>query len=139
MEKYLGIILLIVCIVISTRFKEEYKVLNFGKEIEVKVLDVPINCMNSKRKTNAYFQFEYLGKKFTKNIEGKYYCEIIKPNIELKLLTNNDNSVFMFPDENLNKEIYSTIILFLFGLFMTFKNKFQSIGNQFKRTKQNVV
>ncbi len=121
MEKYLGLILIIIALIISSRFSNEYKVLNYGKEVDVNVINVPLNCLNSKGYSRAYFKFEYLGKSYTKNIIGEKYCNLIKPNIKLKLLTDKDYSVFMFPNENLRKEIISAIILFLAGLFIFLK------------------
>lgn len=127
MEKYFGLFLIIISLIISSRFIEEFKVLKDKKEIEVTVTEVPIDCHSRRKGLKAYFKFEYLGKSYTKNIKGKINCELIKPKVKINLLTNNDNTVFLFPDENIITELASTIIIILIGVFMIFKKRIEKL------------
>lgn len=99
----------------------DFDTLNRGEEVEVYIIDVPINCDISNKNIKAYFRFEYDGKTYAKNIKGEKYCETIVPNSFITLKKNKDSSNFVYPDENIKFEIAASITLFIIGLGCFYK------------------
>ncbi len=123
MYKIFGIILIGISVAICVSSYKKFNTIYNGKEVEVRIIDVPVSCEVSNRTLKSYFRFSYKGKEYTKNIKGKY-CDILKKAKILKLKTNSDNSVFVFKDEQLTMQYITIISLFLIGiLFLLKKNK----------------
>ncbi len=88
-----------------------------GKLITVTVFSVPISCENATKYNKAYFEF-YIGNKiFSKRFNG--HCDL-KPRDEIKLISNLDNTIFLFEDEKPIYEFISAVLLFLIGMLCLF-------------------
>lgn len=120
MYKIFGAVLILISIAISINSYEKFAAINNGKEIEVTVIDIPVSCKASNSSLKAYFKFRYNGNDYTKMIKGKY-CDILKPNMLIKLKTNGEKSVFVYLEENLTMQYITVISLLLIGILFLFK------------------
>ncbi|MGQ3089167.1 hypothetical protein, partial [Flavobacterium sp.] len=98
---------------------EDMEVLKSGKEITVRIIDIPTPCGEGSRNNKAHFRFDYLGQIHVKNFKG-LHCDELHTGKEFKLLTNTDNSTFVFKDEG--AKIKSDIAAFagLAAIFLVF-------------------
>ena len=115
-----GCIIIAISIALLFNTVEKKSVELNGEEIEVRIVDIPVSCSTSSKELKAFFRFEYKGKIHSKNIKDKY-CQILKDSRVIKLKTNSDNSVFIFVDENINKEFIFKIVLLIIGLLICYK------------------
>lgn len=115
-----GGLIVIISIIGLFRIIEKKEIQLNGKEIEVRIVDIPVSCKESSKWLKPYFKFEYNNKKYSKNIKGKY-CKILENSRIIILKTNSDNSIFIFPDENINRELIWGIILLVIGGLCCFK------------------
>lgn len=120
MYRIFGIILILISFAISFNSYEKFLAIHNGNEIIVTVTDIPVSCKVSNKTLKAYFRFEYNGKSYTKMIKGKY-CNSLKINKKITLKTNNNNSIFVYPEERLTMQYISIIVLFLVGLISLIK------------------
>lgn len=110
----------IISIVLLWRTIEKKHILLNGKEIEVRIVEIPVSCTTSSKELKAFFRFEYNNEKYTKNIKGSY-CQTLKIGHFVKLKTNSENSIFVFTDENINTEFISGFMFLSLGLVCGFK------------------
>jgi hypothetical protein len=122
MYKILGVIIVLLSIIFSIGVYKKIDTLNNGEKITVYVIDIPRPCENAYRKLKPYFSFSYYDRVFTKNIKGDYCITLAKGDV-LTLITNNDNSYFIYPDENFKSDIIVIILFYAFGLFLFFKKQ----------------
>lgn len=114
-----GLIVIISTIVLFRTIEKKYIQLK-GKEIEVRIVDIPVSCRTSSKELKPFFRFEHNNKTYSKNIKGKY-CKILEENRTVTLKTNSNNSIFVFPDENINKDFIFGFVLLVMGSIFCFK------------------
>lgn len=116
-----SLFIILISIIGAFRSYKEYNTLKNGKAVTVTVFSVPITCENSTKNIKAYFEF-YIGNKIhSKRIDGHCY---LKPRDKITLITNHDNSIFLFEDEKPVYSITSTLILFFIGVLCFFYSTF---------------
>lgn len=103
----------------NTSKKKE--VLLNGKEIEVLVTDAPFSC-NYRRKPS--FKFEYDNITYSKH--AWKYCKTLKRGDIIKLKTNSEHSIFVFPDEKIKTEIIACYFLLFLGILCFSKGIYNS-------------
>jgi hypothetical protein len=95
-----------------------YKVQKNGNLIVVKIIYVP-KCIGTK--TRQHIKFQYLDngvlKESTKRIGGRL-CEELKIGQELNLKTDVEKKIFLYENENVLSEFYTSGILISIGLFL---------------------
>lgn len=91
---------------------DKFKILEKGQKIEVTITDIPVTCKVSNKSLKAYFKFSYKEKEYSKNLKDKY-CSTIKTGDKLNLITNKEETIFLYPDENVNRNLISLTFLFL--------------------------
>lgn len=120
MYKILGVIIVLLSIIFSIGVYKKLDTLNNGEKITVYVIDIPRPCKNAYKSFKPYFRFSYNDRVFTKNIKGDY-CRTLAKGDEVTLITNSDNSFFVYPNENFKPDIVAIILFYAFGLFLFFK------------------
>jgi hypothetical protein len=114
-----SVLIIIISLVLIPRVFEEFDTKKNGALTNVIVFSVPISCEISSKHIKAYFEFYIENKKYSKNFNG--HCDL-KPGDKIKLITNNDNSIFLFEDENPIYKIISILLIFIFGIICFFKS-----------------
>ncbi|WP_417872682.1 hypothetical protein [Xanthomarina gelatinilytica] len=120
MYKIGGALLILISLAICINSYKKFDAIQNGKEVEVRVIDVPVSCEVSNRTLKSYFRFEYNDKEYTKNIKGEY-CDILKRAKTINLKTNTDNSVFVYPNEKLTMQYITVFSLLIIGIVFLFK------------------
>lgn len=115
-----GFLVLIISVILLWKTIEKKNILLNGIEIEARVVDIPVSCETSSKNLKPFFRFEYNNKEYTKNIKGSY-CKTLEIGRLVKLKTNTENSIFVFTDENINKEFIFGFVLLLLGVICGFK------------------
>lgn len=96
---------------------ETYVVQKHGKHVNVSVDEVHGECGTGRSK--AYFTFEFNGEIHRKDLITPY-CSI-EPLDTVMLLTNTDNTIFVYPDEKIGENMAVGGLLVLMCLFCAFK------------------
>lgn len=117
-----GIIIIVISLIISYNNIKQKNTELYGKLVSVEIIDIPITCEISSKRIKAFFKFRYNNKIYSKNLKDEY-CEVVKTNRSIKLKTNSDNTIFIYPNENINQEILSNILLFAFGCLIFYKSR----------------
>ncbi len=117
-----GIIIIVISLVISYNNIKQKNTELYGKLVSVEIIDIPITCEISSKRIKAFFKFRYNNKIYSKNLKDEY-CEVVKTNRTIKLKTNSDNTIFIYPNENINQEILSNILLLAFGCLIFYKSR----------------
>jgi len=99
---------------------DKFLVLKSGKEVAVVVTDIPVTCKISNKTLHTYFEFLCNGKRYTKNLNGAY-CSSILVGGKLKLKTNEDETIFLFLDENISPNLYALSVLIVVMVLCYFK------------------
>lgn len=123
MDKFLGYggIIIIVISLITLKYNlDKVNVYNFGKEVMVDIIDIPVPCNTSNKSVRPFFRFKHNNKIYSKNFEGNY-CDFLKTNKSLILKTNDKNTIFVYPDERVYSEFYLNIIFIPIGGFISYK------------------
>lgn len=120
--KVLGTILIVISLIISIGAIKDFKTMNSGKIVEVEVLKVLTSCRISNSSLSPRFRFLFKNKTYTKNIKGKY-CDIIRAGVRIELKTNKDNTVFLYPNENILLDNIANVVLFIIGILFLFKKE----------------
>lgn len=103
-----GAFIILISSIILTNGYLKNKIVERNETVIVKVID----CYEYKR--NYYFlKFEYKNKNFTKRTKYSY-CKKYSSVDNVKMLTNENNDKFIFPDENIKNNNY------FFGLILSF-------------------
>lgn len=100
-------------------FLRNYKkkeVLLQGEEVNVAI----VSYQSYSGKIKGSFKFQYKGKRYSKDLKGEFYQEV-KNNRTIQLKTNSDNSIFLHPDENIEREMIYVTILLLLGTIILYK------------------
>lgn len=116
-----GVIIIIISLSLLYNSIRKKSVEFYGQEIKVSVIDIPISCDVSSKDLKAFFRFLYKNKTYSKNLKDKY-CELVKTNKTINLKTNSDNSIFIYVDENVNKELFFNAILLIIGVLIYYKS-----------------
>jgi hypothetical protein len=128
-----SLFIILISIIGVFRSNKESDTLKKGKIVTVTVFSVPITCENSTKNIKAYFEFYFGNKIYSKRFDG--HCNL-KPRDKITLITNHDNSIFLFEDEKPVYSIASNLILFFIGVlcffYSTFTFKKTSIYNNSK-------
>ncbi len=111
--------IIIISLILIPRAFKEFDTQKNGTLTTVTVFSVPISCSVSSKRIKAYFEFYIENKKYSKNFDG--HCDL-KPGDKIKLITNNDNSIFLFEDEKPIYEIISVLSIFAFGMICFLKS-----------------
>ncbi len=122
MKKILKIgsfLIIVISLILLPRAIKEFDTQKNGTLTTVTVFSVPISCDISSKRIKAYFEFYIENKKYSKNFDG--HCDL-KPGDRIKLITNNDNSIFLFEDENPIYRIIPVILIFVFGTICFLKS-----------------
>ncbi|RZJ71857.1 MAG: hypothetical protein EOO45_11485 [Flavobacterium sp.] len=98
---------------------DKLDILRTGREILVEIVDIPVLCGNGSKIRKPHFRFKYLEKTHRKDFNG-LHCEEVLNGTTIKLISNAENSVFLFEDEG--SEIKSDIVAgiglaAMFGIF----------------------
>ncbi len=99
---------------------DKYRILNDENFVEVIIIDVPVSCNTSNKSLHAYFRFYHNNKMYSKRLKDKY-CNTLNPGDKIFLATNSEQDIFLYKDENVDKNLVSLILLFLFLIFCSFK------------------
>jgi hypothetical protein len=122
MKKILKIgsfLIIVISLILLPRAIKEFDTQKNGTLTTVTVFSVPISCDISSKRIKAYFEFYIENKKYSKNFDG--HCDL-KPGDRIKLITNNDNTIFLFEDENPIYGIIPVILIFVFGTICFLKS-----------------
>jgi hypothetical protein len=92
---------------------------NNGREVTVRIVDVPTRCGEGSRTNKAYFMFTHLGKIHRKNFRGMH-CEEIQTGRVFTLLTDSDHSHFVFKDEDSEIKLDIAAFAGLAAIFLIF-------------------
>ena len=117
--KIASVLIIIISFVLIPQAFKEFDTQKNGTLTTITVFSVPISCDISSKNIKAYFEFYIENKKYSKNFDG--HCDL-KPGDKIKLITNNDNSIFLFEDENPIYEIISVLLILLFGIICFLKS-----------------
>lgn len=79
---------------------DKLNVLKNGREVTVKIIDIPVHCGDGSRTRKAHFRFDHLGKTHRKDFNGQH-CEEVLNDETIDLITDAENSVFLFKDEDI--------------------------------------
>lgn len=114
-----GILFIILLILLTVRTFEEINIQKNGVKKDVTIFSIPVSCGESSKLSKPYFEFYINDKKYIKNLER--HCDL-KPGDKISLMTNQDYSIFIFKDENLELELLSCFCLLIFGIICFFKS-----------------
>ena len=78
-------------------------VLKHGKDVTVRIVDIPVPCGEGSRINKPHFTFDCLGKTYRKDFNGQH-CTEIKSGDAMALVTDTELSVFLFSDEDIEIE-----------------------------------
>lgn len=96
---------------------EQYKLVDEGYRVKVQVIDVPRQCGTGTRISKPYFRFYYRGTEHRKDFNGQH-CDEIKSGKTLILLTNKEQSVFVFEDQEVGYDVAGGLgLALLFTVF----------------------
>lgn len=113
-----GILFIIILIILTVRTLEEINIQKNGVKTDVTIFSIPVSCGESSKLSKPYFEFYINDKKYIKNLER--HCDL-KPGDKVSLMTNQDYSILVFKDENLELELLSCFFLLIFGSFCVLK------------------
>lgn len=122
MSKFLKIgslSIIIISLIVFPRTLKEFYTRKNGNLITVTVFSVPISCDVSSKNIKAYFEFYIDDKKYSKNFDG--HCDL-QPRDKIKLISSDDNSIFLFEDENPIYGLISAFLIFTLGIICFFKS-----------------
>lgn len=109
-------------------FKEQL-VEKKGELVNVKIVEMPINCITGRRQ-KLYFSFEYKEVTHSKQL-GITLCEKYKIGDIIKLRhIDTLPDIFLFPQESIISDLIASILLSCFGLYVLIK--YSAIGNRIK-------
>lgn len=111
-----GILLIVISFLGFVKNYKKKDVLLKGEEVSVAI----VSYQPYSGKIKGSFKFQYNGKRYSKDLKGEFNQEV-KNNRTIKLITNSDNSIFIHPDENIEREMISIAILFLLGIIIIYK------------------
>lgn len=114
--KISGIIFIIGCFFFLQYNLKEIETYYEGHVIIATVTYVP-NCFTTRKHYNI--KFAYNGKIHAKEI-GVLSCKKLKEGDNIRLKTNQVNSVFLYEQENPFNDMVSIIFLLLFGVFLVY-------------------
>jgi hypothetical protein len=114
--KISGILFVFGCIFFLKYNFQELKTYKTGYIVEAKVVFVPV-CLTTRGHYNIKFIVN--GNIYAKEI-GTILCKELKIGQTIRLKTNSENSVFLYENENPYKNMFSSILLFLFGIFLIY-------------------
>lgn len=111
-----GILLIVISFLGFLRNYKKKEVLLQGEEVNVAI----VSYQSYSGKIKGSFKFQYKGKRYSKDLKGEFYQEV-KNNRTIQLKTNSDNSIFLHPDENIEREMIYVTILLLLGTIILYK------------------
>lgn len=114
--KISGIVFIFGCFFFLKYSFKEIETYYGGHVIIATVIYVP-NCFTTKKHYNI--KFIYNGKTYAKEI-GVLSCKKLKVGNSIRMKTNQDNSVFLYEQENPFYDMVSIIFLLLFGVFLVY-------------------
>lgn len=98
----------------------DYDIYRNGIEITANIIEAPENCENISSR-GGFCKLEYNGKIYVERA-GNKFCHLVSGKTEVKMLTNENFSDLIFPDEFNNFEFGSGFILLAFAIFLIIKN-----------------
>ncbi len=98
----------------------DYDIYRNGIEITANVIEAPENCENISSR-GGYCKLEYNGKIYVERA-GNKFCHLVSGKTKVKMLTNENFSKLIFPDEFNDIEFASGFILLAFAIFLIIKN-----------------
>lgn len=98
----------------------DYDIYRNGIEITANIIEAPENCENISSR-GGFCKLEYNGKIYVVRA-GNKFCHLVSEKKEVKMLTNENFSDLIFPDEFNNFEFGSGFILLAFAIFLIIKN-----------------
>lgn len=110
-------VLLVGCVFLLSGELNNLEIQKTGKRVEVRIVDVR---QNSGNRNSSYFRFEYLGKVHIKNLIASQ-SDYVLNHKTIVLKTNNENSDFLFEDEDVTSEVGAIVLLMLVLAFCVFK------------------
>lgn len=113
-----GILFIILLVLLTARTLKEINIQKNGVIVDVTIFSIPVSCGESSKLSKPYFEFYNNDKKYKKNLER--HCDL-KPGDKVSLMTNQDYSILVFKDENLELELLSCFFLLIFGSFCVLK------------------
>jgi len=111
-----GILLIVISFLGFVKNYKKKDVLLKGEEVSVAI----VSYQPYSGKIKGSFKFQYNGKRYSKDLKSEFNQEV-KNNRTIKLITNSDNSIFIHPNENIEREMISIVILFLLGIIVIYK------------------
>ncbi len=98
----------------------DYDIYRNGIEITANIIEAPENCENISSR-GGFCKLEYNGKIYVERA-GNKFCHLVSGKTEVKMLTNQNYSDLIVPDEFNNFEFASGFILLAFAIFLIIKN-----------------
>jgi hypothetical protein len=111
-------------------YYDDAKVKKYGEIITVTITHVP-TCIGTK--TPHHFRFEYIDNEelfeYSKRV-GVNRCGELYEGMKIKLKADLKTKNFLYLNENIEINFYSSILLGLFGMFLIIKAIFKSNSTQ---------
>lgn len=98
----------------------DYDIYRNGIEITANIIEAPEDCENISSR-GGFCKLEYNGKIYVERA-GNKFCHLVSGKKKVKMLTNENYSDLIFPDEFNNFEFASGFILLAFAIFVIIKN-----------------
>ncbi|MFY8181749.1 MAG: hypothetical protein ACOVLG_08225 [Flavobacterium sp.] len=98
----------------------DYDIYRNGIEITANIIEAPEDCENISSR-GGFCKLEYNGKIYVERA-GNKFCHLVSGKKKVKMLTNENSSDLIFPDEFNNFEFASGFILLAFAIFVIIKN-----------------
>lgn len=98
----------------------DYDIYRNGIEITANIIEAPKDCENISSR-GGFCKLEYNGKIYVERA-GNKFCHLVSGKKKVKMLTNENSSDLIFPDEFNNFEFASGFILLAFAIFVIIKN-----------------
>lgn len=89
-------------------------------KLQHNIIEAPENCENISSR-GGFCKLEYNGKIYVERA-GNKFCHLVSGKTEVKMLTNQNYSDLIVPDEFNNFEFASGFILLAFAIFLIIKN-----------------
>ena len=102
-------------VMISTSFSD-YQIEKNGSLVKMEIDELPVSCLGTRMKWHA--TFSYKGNKYIKRIPSGY-CDNHHVGELVDMRYMEGAATILFPNESENREMISSVILGLFGIFMT--------------------
>ena len=112
-----GVVFIIGCFFFLKTNYKKLETYQKGYFVNATVVFVP-DCITTK--SHYYIKFNYNGRIYAKEI-GVLSCRELNEGEIIRLKTNQENSFFLYENENPYNDTVAFVVLFFFGVFLIYK------------------